>query len=155
MVQDIGDTGFVDHLQKLRSAVRGAADLRIVKGTGDGFLAVFTTASGALAAARALRDTLQDPAHVRLVVHWGLVRMSADDVIGSEVHRLFRIESVDDQDRVDGPATWSALPFAGRVALSRAALAALPADARAGFRRAGAFRLKGFDEPEVIWVETR
>src|SRR5262249_20187366 len=45
MVQDLGDTGFVDRLQELRSAVRSAADLRLVKGTGDGFLAVFTTTS--------------------------------------------------------------------------------------------------------------
>ena len=153
MVQDLGDTNFVDHLQKLRGAVRGAADLRLVKGTGDGFIAVFTTASSALAAARALRDRLDDPAQIRLVVHWGLVRMGADDVIGSEVHRLFRMESVGEEDRVDGPPSWDALPIAGRVVISRAALAALPAAARAGFRRAGAFRLKGFDEPEAIWVE--
>ncbi len=153
MVQDLGDTGFVDHLQKLRNAVRGAVDLRIVKGTGDGFLAVFTAASSALAAARALRSAVDDPAEVRVVVHWGPVRMSAEDVIGSEVHRLFRIESVGEQDRVDGPPSWDALPLAGRVAISRAALAALPEGARAGFRRAGAFRLKGFDEPEEIWVD--
>jgi hypothetical protein len=46
--------------------------------------------------------------------------------------------------------SWDALPLAGRVAISRAAL---PADARSGFRRAGAFCLEGFDEPDAIWVE--
>ncbi|MCC6558117.1 MAG: protein kinase [Polyangiaceae bacterium] len=153
MVRALGDTGFVDHLERLRGALRGATDLRFLKGTGDGYLAVFTTVDGALAAARALRGALEDPRQIRLVIHWGPVRMSAEDVLGSEVHRLFRIESVDEQDRVDGPASWAALPLQGRVTLSKAALAALPDAARAGFRRAGAFRLKGFDDPEPIWVE--
>src|SRR5262249_53549003 len=154
MVQDLGDTGFVDHLQRLRGVLRGAADLRFVKGTGDGYLAVFTTAAGALAAARSLRDAAPDPAQLRLVIHWAPVRMSAQDVLGWEFHGLFRIESIAERDRVDGPPSWPALPLQGRVTLSQAALAALPDAARVGFRRAGAFRLKGFDDPEPIWVET-
>jgi class 3 adenylate cyclase len=40
------------------------------------------------------------------------------------------------------------------VTLSRSAAAALPDPSRADFRRAGAFRLKGFDDLESIWVET-
>jgi class 3 adenylate cyclase len=153
MVLALGDTGFVDHLHRLRSALRGSTELRFLKGTGDGYLAVYATAAGALEAARVLRGAVEDPAQIRLVIHWGPVRMSEQDVFGSEVHRLFRIEAVGEQDRADAPGSGIALPLHGRVTLSQPALAALPEAARAAFRRAGAFRLKGFDEPEPIWVE--
>ncbi|XYH98681.1 protein kinase domain-containing protein [Sorangium sp. So ce1128] len=153
MIRDIGDTRFVDHLQRLRGALRGSTNLRFLKGTGDGYLAVYPTVTRALEAARVLRRTVDDPAQLRLVVHWGRVRMSDHDVIGTEVHRLFRIEAVTEEDRTEEPSSGVALPHPGRVTLSRSAIAALPEAARAGFRRAGAFRLKGFDEPEPIWVE--
>jgi len=52
------------------------------------------------------------------------------------------------------PGSGIALPVPGRVTLSRPALAELPEAALNGFRRAGTFRLKGFDEPEPIWVES-
>ncbi|WP_437507932.1 protein kinase domain-containing protein [Sorangium sp. So ce1099] len=153
MIRSIGDTRFVDHLHRLRSALRGSTNPRLVKGTGDGYLAVYPTMARALEAARVLRRTVEDPAQLRLVVHWGLVRMSDHDVIGAEVHRLFRIEAVTEEDRLEEPSAGVTLPRPGRVTLSRSAVAALPDDARADFRRAGSFRLKGFDEPEAIWVE--
>ncbi|AUX44569.1 protein kinase [Sorangium cellulosum] len=156
LIRDLGDTGFVDHLQRLRGALRGSANLRLLKGVGDGYLAVYPTVARALEAARMLRRAVDDPAQLRIVIHWGPVRMSDHDVIGTEVHRLFRIEAVTDDDRAEEPGADradAALPHPGLVTLSRSALAALPEAARAGFRRAGAFRLKGFDEPEPIWVE--
>jgi serine/threonine protein kinase/class 3 adenylate cyclase len=151
LVLDLGDTGFVDHLHRLRSALRASATLRFLKGTGDGYLAVFEAVEEALAAARGLRREVADPEHLRLVVHWGPVRLSDQDVFGSEVHRLFRIEALAEGDRVgEGDAPLS-LP--GRVTLSEPALAELPPALRAEFRRVGRFRLKGFDEPAEIWVE--
>ncbi|MGK3989490.1 protein kinase [Sorangium sp. So ce136] len=153
MIRDLGDTRFVDHLERLRSALGASANLRLLKGVGDGYLAVYPTVARALDAARLLRGAVDDPAQIRLVIHAGLVRMSDHDVIGTEVHRLFRIEAVTDEDRAEEPHTGVTLPHPGRVTLSRSAVAALPEAARAGFRRAGAFRLKGFDEPEAIWVE--
>ncbi|XXX77532.1 protein kinase [Sorangium sp. So ce134] len=154
LLHDIGDTGFVDHVHRLRGALRGSTNPRLLKGTGDGYLAVYSTVARAVEAARVLRRAVGDPAQLRLVVHWGRVRMSDHDVLGAEVHRLFRIEAVTEGDRVDEPTSGVALPRPGRVTLSRSAAAALPDAARADFRRAGAFRLKGFDAPESIWVET-
>ncbi len=154
MVLDLGDTGFVDHLHRLRSALRGSTALRFLKGTGDGYLAAFDGVAEALAAARELRTAVDDPSHLRLVVHCGAVRISEQDVFGSEVHRLFRIEAITEEDRVDAPdvgAPLAAIP--GRVALSHAALDALPDALRAEFRRAGLFRLRGFDEPDEVWLE--
>ncbi|WP_433932762.1 protein kinase [Sorangium cellulosum] len=156
MLQDIGDTRFVDHLNRFRRALRGSTSPRLLKGTGDGYLAVYSTMTGALEAASVLRRAVDDPAQLRLVAHWGPVRMSDHDVIGAEVHRLFRIEAITEEDRAEEPGADRkrvALPRPGRVTLSRSAVAALPEAARAGFRRVGAFRLKGFDEPEPIWVE--
>src|SRR5262249_12413083 len=101
-----------------------------------------------------LRDALDDPGQLRLVIHWGPVRMSENDVLGSEVHRLFRIEAIREQDRADAAGSGISLPLPGRVTLSQPAHAALSEDARVAFRRAGTFRLKGFDDPEPIWVET-
>jgi hypothetical protein len=47
------------------------------------------------------------------------------------------------------------LPVAGRITLSDAARAALPAPARAEFRPIGRFHLRGFDDPETIWIASR
>ena len=152
LVLDLGDTNFVDHLHGIRSALRSAPSLRFIKGTGDGYLAVFTTVARALAAARALRAEVNDPGHLRLVIHSGPVRLGDQDVFGSEVHRLFRIEAIEDADRADTSDSAPLRP--GRVTLSRPALAALPEQDRAAFTRAGTFRLKGFDEPEEVWVES-
>ncbi|WP_437610119.1 protein kinase [Sorangium sp. So ce834] len=153
MLHDIGDTSFVDHLHRLRGALRGSTNPRLLKGTGDGYLAVYSTVARAVEAARVLRRAVGDAAELRLIVHWGRVRMSDHDVLGTEVHRLFRIEAVTEDDRADEPSAGVALPRPGRVTLSRAAAAALPDAERADFRRAGAFRLKDFDAPESLWVE--
>lgn len=152
LVLDLGDTNFVDHLHGLRSALRSSPALRFLKGTGDGYLAVFATTTRALAAARSLRAELRDPTHLRLVIHTGPVRLGDQDVFGSEVHRLFRIEALEQSDRADTSNSAPLQP--GRITLSRPALAALPEPERAAFARAGSFRLKGFDEPEEVWVES-
>jgi serine/threonine protein kinase/class 3 adenylate cyclase len=155
MILDLGDTSFVEYVHRLRSALRGTAQLRFLKGTGDGYLAIYATTARALEAAQALRREVEAPDHLRLVIHWGPVRLSEQDVFGSEVHRLFRIEAIEEEDRADDPSGGVGMPRPGRVTLSRPAVAGLPETVRAGFRRAGAFRLKGFDEPEEIWVEAR
>jgi class 3 adenylate cyclase len=154
LVNQIGTAAFVDHLSRLRSVLRASTGLRFSKGTGDGFLAVYATVARALEAARALRQVVEAPVALRLVIHRGPVQMSDQDVHGMEVNRTFRIESVvKEHARAGEPGSGLALPLPGRVVISEPALAALPEAARAGFRRAGAFRLKGFDEPEALWVE--
>jgi serine/threonine protein kinase/class 3 adenylate cyclase len=158
MVLEVGDTEFVAHLQRLRSELRASPALRFIKGTGDGYLAVYDTVERALVAARDLLGVLPDPAHLRLVLHWGAVRMSDQDVLGSEVHRLFRIESLGESDRTVPAAPGTnldtlTLPVAGRVLLSASALAALPPPLRAAFTPLGDFRLRGFDAPETVWID--
>jgi serine/threonine protein kinase/class 3 adenylate cyclase len=154
MVLELGDTNFVEHLRTLRSALRlddQQLAPRLLKGTGDGYLAVYDTVSTALDAARRLRREI-DATNLRLVIHRGRVRVGSEDVFGSEVHRLFRLEALGEKARVGG-RTGETLPALGRVLLSRTALGELPADQRVGFVRVGAFALQGFDDPEEVWVE--
>jgi len=156
MVVELGDTHFVEHLRSLRSALRLDDEQlapRLLKGTGDGYLAVYDTVAAALDAARRLRREI-DAAGLRLVIHRGRVRVGSEDVFGSEVHRLFRLESLDEDARIGGRSN-ETLPVIGRVLLSRSALGDLPAEQRIEFVRVGAFELQGFDEPEEVWVEPR
>src|SRR5690606_19601580 len=104
MVVELGDTHFVEHLRSLRSALRLDDEQlapRLLKGTGDGYLAVYDTVAAALDAARRLRREI-DAAGLRLVIHRGRVRVGSEDVFGSEVHRLFRLESLDEDARIGG-----------------------------------------------------
>src|SRR5690606_602891 len=156
MVVELGDTHFVEHLRSLRSALRLDDEQlapRLLKGTGDGYLAVYDTVAAALDAARRLRREI-DAAGLRLVIHRGRVRVGREDVFGSEVHRLFRLEALDEAARSGGRSN-EPLPVIGRVLLSRSALGDLPAEQRIECVRVGAFELQGFDEPEEVWVEPR
>jgi len=155
MVVELGDTHLLDRLRSLREALRLDDERlapRLLKGTGDGYLAVYDSVSAALDAARRLRTEVDDPRGLRFVIHRGLVRVGSEDVFGSEVHRLFRLEALGESARVGGP-THETLPAAGRVLLSRAAFGELAASVQIEFVCVGAFQLQGFDEPEQVWVE--
>jgi serine/threonine protein kinase/class 3 adenylate cyclase len=154
MLVERGDTHFIEHLRAMRETLRLGDEHqapRLIKGTGDGYLAVYDTVAAALDAARRLRQEL-GATGLRMVIHRGRVRVGSEDVLGSEVHRIFRLESLDEEARIGGH-TQETLPVVGRVLLSRSALGELPAEQRVDFVRVGAFALQGFDEPEEIWVE--
>jgi class 3 adenylate cyclase len=87
-----------------------------------------------------------------MVVHCGEVRLGAADVYGAEVHRLFRLEKLDEQRRVGPPGTIT-LPTPGRALLSSAAVRELPQPEQATFERVGSFRIKGFEEPAEVWID--
>jgi serine/threonine protein kinase/class 3 adenylate cyclase len=154
-VEHHGDTMLVEFLRDIREVLthEGNEQPKVVKGVGDGYLVVYATVAGALAGARALLGVLEDRSSLRLVVHCGEVHVGAADVYGAEVHRLFRLEKVAEHTRV-GPPGPVTLPTPGRVLLSAAAVDALPEPQRAGFERVGTFRIKGFEEPAEVWVET-
>src|SRR5690606_33295698 len=79
--------------------------IRFFKGTGDGFLATFGSASRALAAAIALKNrielrnarTTNPPIHFRIALHhgetWG-ISTGGQDIHGNDVNITFRIEGV-------------------------------------------------------------
>ncbi|EDM77663.1 protein kinase [Plesiocystis pacifica SIR-1] len=154
MVQDLGDTHFVERLDLLEEALREVSAPRVLKGTGDGFLAVYDSVARAIAASDSLRAGFSDPP-LRLNVHLGAVRLAANDALGSEVHRLFRMEAVSEEDRLGarpGPGE-PQLPAQNRLVISRAAWTALPPETRERFVALGDFELESFDDPVSLYLE--
>jgi class 3 adenylate cyclase len=79
------------HDELARRLVAGEGG-RLVKGTGDGILAVFDGPGRAIAAALALRDQLGDiDLRIRAGLHAGEVELRGDDVGGIAVHIAARI----------------------------------------------------------------
>jgi len=73
----------------------------VVKGTGDGIHAVFTTADGAVGAAVAAQQALHseawepgEPLRVRMGIHAGVAELRDGDYFGSEVNRAARVMAV-------------------------------------------------------------
>jgi class 3 adenylate cyclase len=86
-------------------------------------------------------------------LHWGMVKTGPDgDILGTEVHRVCRIEGVKAQDQLDPAELNEPLPTADRILTTKEALEQLDASDKAKFRPAGKFRLKGFDEPCELWL---
>jgi predicted ATPase/class 3 adenylate cyclase len=132
------------HDEILRRAVEHA-DGRVLKVTGDGLMAVFSSASeganACLEAQLALRDEAwgeTGPLRVRMGIHVGEAQRRAGDFFGPPVNRAARI---------------MAAAHGGQVLLSELAStqagARLPADA--GLRDLGEHRLKDLSQPERIF----
>jgi len=137
-----------------------AGSMRFLKGTGDGFLAVYGRVEDAVQVARDVRDASRIDTgplvSLRYVVHTGAVKVGADgDPLGEEVHRLFRVGVVKEIDNLKtmAPQVADRSPGEGKVVLTRAALESLPAALRAEFVALGTYQLRGFAEAEELWVE--
>jgi ATP-dependent Clp protease ATP-binding subunit ClpC len=157
IVKQQGDTFMMMRMQELQDTIRAhrtAGQIRFMKFTGDGFLVLFDSVSPAVELAHRLRSSVQSSnLRLRFVIHHGSVRVQHDgDPIGAEVHRLFRIEALTQDDCVS-PGTGSPLPKHSLIVITPNALDQLPEPARAEFDEIGDFALKGFDDPQTIWAE--
>lgn len=126
---------------------------RVVKHTGDGFLARFDTSSAAAAAAldaqvqlSALDFSVVDGLRIRTAVDWGLVEERDDDLYGPPLNRSARI-----MDAAHG----------GQILVSEAVWEELSSDARSGgqsevggFVDLGLHRLKGLARPQRLFQLT-
>jgi ATP-dependent Clp protease ATP-binding subunit ClpC len=158
LVRSEGDTALMTRIRRVNDAITShplGSRMRFLKFTGDGFLSVYNDVAAALAMAHALRDAfLNDPTNLRLIIHYGSVHVGfGGDPVGAEVHRLFRVEALDDAQCVAQGAGQRSVPEHSCVVITPAALGQLPEDTRAHFELLGRFRLKGFDEAEEIWAE--
>jgi class 3 adenylate cyclase len=129
-----------DHNRTVRSQIARFGG-REIHPTGDGFLAAFGSAEGALRAALAIRDAVAVLGiGIRAGVHTGEVDVIDGDLRGIAVHETARIMSA---------ATPGSIYTSG---LSRA----LTAAAGLTFESVGVHALKGFDEPvELFSVRER
>lgn len=159
-LREVGDTYFSNIIGIIYKRVKNhdsALELIFLKSTGDGFLAVFNTASAAFSLAASFLETPIHPGiQVRMALHWGQVKSGpAGDVLGVEVHRVFRMESVQVKDQIDSATPKRSLPISNRIVISRSALDHLPPTDHAKFSYAGKFLLKGFDDLCELWVYTK
>lgn len=159
-LREVGDTYFSNIIGVIYKRVKNhdsALDLIFLKSTGDGFLAVFNTAISAFSLAASFLETPIHPdIQIRMALHWGQVKSGpAGDVLGVEVHRVFRMEGVQIKDQVDSTPIKLPLPLSNRIVVSRDALERLPSDEHGSFRYAGKFLLKGFDDLCELWVYSK
>jgi predicted ATPase/class 3 adenylate cyclase len=137
LLHELGPDRYAATLAEHRRIVRDAFEARggvEVDTQGDGFFVAFPSASGALAAARAITEGLASgPIRVRMGLHTGTPLLTAEGYIGSDVHRAARI---------------GAAGYGGQVVVS-AATAELTGTE--GLRDLGEHRLKDFDAPMPLF----
>ena len=156
-IQEVGDTHFSNFIGSIYKRIKNhylASDLIFLKTTGDGFLAVFHKVETAFLIATEFLNTLsQREVSLRMALHWGMVKTGPDgDVLGAEVHRVFRIENVQAQDQSAPQEQAAPLPASGRILATNQVMQQLRELDRTRFEFAGRFRLKGFDEPCELWL---
>lgn len=158
-IHEFGDTHFSNLIGTIYKRIKNhylAADLIFLKTTGDGFLAVFHTVETAfLIASEFLKNPFHEQVSIRMALHWGAVKTGPDgDVLGVEVHRVFRIENTQAQDLIASTGREEPLPKSGRILATNQLVQQLNSTDRLKFKMAGKYRLKGFDEPCDLWVCT-
>ncbi|MDQ3880738.1 MAG: hypothetical protein M3295_06680 [Chloroflexota bacterium] len=98
MVSRLGDAAWKGRLAEHNRVIRTQLDRyrgREINTTGDGFVATFASAIGALQCAAAIRDaTRRIGLEIRVGVHTGEVELLGDDIGGVAVHATARIMSL-------------------------------------------------------------
>jgi predicted ATPase/class 3 adenylate cyclase len=149
LVQDVGPATFTLILERHNAIMRAAISQHrgIDRGTqGDSFMAVFTEAPAAVAAAVASQLELAGvvwphqpgaAVRVRMGIHTGLGRLGGDDYVGIDIHRAARI---------------AAAAHGGQVLISDATRALVEGDLPDGVRlkTLGSYRLKDLPAPERL-----
>ncbi len=156
-IREVGDTHFSNLIATIYKRVkshRSSSELIFLKTTGDGFLAVFHTIPAAYSVASTFLETqVAQDIQIRMALHWGAVKTGPEgDVLGVEVHRVFRIEGVQDGDMVESTEHIIALTGAQRILVTKEGLAQLDETNRKKFKPAGKFQLKGFSNPCELWI---
>jgi serine/threonine protein kinase len=156
-ILDAGDTSFTVLIGIIFRKIKthsSSSDLICLKGTGDGFLAVFRTMSAALSLALTF---LEAPIHpkvpIRMALHWGAVKISSnEDVFGMAVYKVSQIEKITIQDSMSPTASGKTLPDVNRILVTKEGREQFDDLDKARFRPIGKFRPKGFDELFELWI---
>ncbi|TMF13616.1 MAG: LuxR family transcriptional regulator [Chloroflexi bacterium] len=137
LLQEVGADAYAaalaEHHRILRQAFQAHAGVE-VNTQGDAFLAAFTSASEAVAAATDAQRALGGgPIHVRMGLHTGKALLTNGDYVGLELHRGARI---------------AAAAHGGQIVLSRATRVLLGEGLP--LRDLGEHRVRDFEEP--VWI---
>ena len=156
-LREVGDTYFSKTISKIYKRARqhpSSSELMFMKSTSDGFLAVFSSLPSAFSLALSfLKKPVQADVQSRMALHWGAVKLAPDgDVLGVEVHRVFRAESVQMPDQINPDYDGPPIPVSDRIVMTEQALERLGESDQTKFHQAGEFALKGFAEPCPLWV---
>jgi class 3 adenylate cyclase len=154
-----GDDQFSTHIKEMHRRFLDhytASDLLFLKCTGDGFLAVYDDVSPALTAARSfLQGGMSAQLPLRMALHWGNIKSGPDgDPLGVEVHRVFRMEGLTEEERV-GIKRLNNLPEQDRILATREAVNRLGIQEKVFFKQVGRFSLKGFSQPCEIFLANK
>jgi class 3 adenylate cyclase len=143
MASQLGDAGWTQRLTEHNRAVRRQFERfhgREITTTGDGFLATFASARGALLCALASRDATRELGiEIRTGVHTGEIEVLPDDVRGVAVHATARIMA-------------AAQPS---VVLTSTLTRDLARGPGLDFASRGLHALKGFDDPVELFAVAR
>ncbi len=149
-------------VQQLAEPVLTEYGMRFFKGTGDGFLATFPSATRALTAALELVNrikyrnsrTTNPPIHYRISLHHGeawAISTGGQDIHGNDVNIAFRIEGVQ-QEAFSAPLI--DIPKMDRILCSQALLAGIAQQdgekITIDTTEIGAANLKGIHDPVTI-----
>lgn len=157
LVRQSGDTVFSNLIGKIYAIFQkggAASDLIFLKCTGDGFLGVYKTAESAFSIADAFLNQQALPGvSFRMALHWGKVKSGpGGDPLGVEVHQVFRMESLTEENRDASTKGAASLPAKNRLLVSKEALGQLTDQQQAIFSPAGKFNMKGFGKPIDVWI---
>jgi predicted ATPase/class 3 adenylate cyclase len=136
LIEELGEDGYVEALAEHRRLLRSAFSAHDgveVDTQGDAFLYAFADPIGALAAAAQGQEALgSGPIRVRMGLHTGKLRLTAEGYAGRELHRAARI---------------CASGHGGQVVLSAATRSLVDGD----ITELGEHRVKDFDEPVALF----
>ncbi len=151
-------------LQQLAEPVLTEYGMRFYKGTGDGFLATFTSASRAMIAAIELVGRIQyrnsrtnnPPIHYRIALHhgdtWG-ISTGGQDIHGNDVNITFRIEGAQAESFKEAQIEF---PRMDRILCSKALLSEITTkegiDVPTTTHEIGAASLKGIHDPVTVYL---
>ena len=141
-ILEMGDTRFGTLIGQIFRRIKqhsSASELIFLKCTGDGFLAVYHSMGAALATAESLlTGPIPSQVRIRMALHWGAVKTGPDgDVLGTEVHKVCRMEGVKSEDLLEPVMDKGAFPLENRILISSQGLAQLTDAQRSTFDPVG------------------
>jgi class 3 adenylate cyclase len=110
-----------------------------VNTTGDGFLATYGSAAGALRSAMAMRDGVRGLGEIRLGIHTGEVEVLPNDIGGVAVHAVSRIMAMADASEIIVSSVTRGLVEGSGLL----------------FEKRGRHRLKGMEQPIEVFLLAR